>query len=412
MSMIASRTSRLFAAAAVIARRDYVATVWSRSFLLFLLGPLIAALAGVGLGKVGAQTDGVALQPIIVMVVGAADQTPLKTSFDRLNNRIDDLPTFQFVVPNASSDAQTQALLSDPKRNIALVVTGWPKAPHITGSRKQVDALSPMVRLVMEDTVANQTLARLGTSRPPIEIGFSTVDPVAGKSSASRYVLARGAQTILFVLTILLAGMLLSNLVEEKSNKVIEVLAAAVPVDAIFLGKLMAMLGVSLTGITVWGLLLTGGIVAAFQGATMPQPGTGWPLFIALGAAYYVTNYMILGGLFLGIGSQAATVRDVQTLSMPITMAQIAIFGASSSVVNDLDTPLGLLAAVFPLTSPLTMIARAAQESALWPHLLALGWQGLWVVIIIRFAARRFRTGVLKSGAPKSGWFGRTKVQI
>ena len=46
--------------------------------------------------------------------------------------------------------------------------------------------------------------------------------------------------------------MLLSQLIEEKSNKVIEVLAAAVPVDAIFLGKLFAMLAMSLVGITVW----------------------------------------------------------------------------------------------------------------------------------------------------------------
>ena len=122
-------------------------------------------------------------------------------------------------------------------------------------------------------------------------------------------------------------------------------------------------------------------------------------------------NYMILGGLFLGIGSQAATVRDVQTLSMPITMAQIAIFAAGSSVVNDLDTSMGLLAAVFPLTSPLTMIARAAQEGMFWPHLLALGWQAMWVVLIVRFAARRFRTGVLKSGSPKSGWFRRKKSE-
>ena len=54
------------------------------------------------------------------------------------------------------------------------------------------------------------------------------------------------------MLTMLLAGMLLSNLVEEKSNKIIEVLAAAVPIDAIFLGKLFAMLAVSLVGIAVW----------------------------------------------------------------------------------------------------------------------------------------------------------------
>ena len=56
----------------------------------------------------------------------------------------------------------------------------------------------------------------------------------------------------MFVLTILLAGMLLSQLIEEKSNKVIEILAAAIPVDAIFVGKLFAMLAISLLGIAVW----------------------------------------------------------------------------------------------------------------------------------------------------------------
>ena len=53
-----SRLGTLFRAARVIARRDYVATVWSRSFLLFLLGPLIAALAGGVVGKISTQTEG------------------------------------------------------------------------------------------------------------------------------------------------------------------------------------------------------------------------------------------------------------------------------------------------------------------------------------------------------------------
>lgn len=412
MTMSTNRTRRLIEAASVIARRDYVATVWSRSFLLFLLGPMIAALFGGLLGQVGNRTDSAALQPIIVAVADAPAEASLKASYQRLDARIDDFPKLQFVRPAGSGPAQTTALLADTTRNVALVVTGWPAAPRITGPRRQIDKLSPSVQLMMEESLSDAALARLGGARPRVDLATTVVSPSGGTTSTNRYVLARAAQTILFVLTILLAGMLLSNLVEEKSNKVIEVLAAAVPVDAIFLGKLIAMLGVSLTGITIWGSLIGGGVAAAFQGGAIPYPATGWPIFIALGAAYYIMNYMILGGLFLGIGSQAATVRDVQTLSMPITMAQIAIFAAGSAVVNDLDKPMGLLAAFFPLTSPLTMIARAAQDGVLWPHLLALVWQGLWVYLIVRFAARRFRTGVLKSGAPKTGWFGRKKAEV
>ncbi|MBA3896146.1 MAG: ABC transporter permease, partial [Sphingomonadaceae bacterium] len=60
-------------------------------------------------------------------------------------------------------------------------------------------------------------------------------------------------------------------------------------------------------------------------------------------------------------------------------------------------------AAILPISSPLTMVARAAQEPALWPHAAALAWQALWVALIVRFAARRFRIGVLKSGTPIRG---------
>ena len=68
-------------------------------------------------------------------------------------------------------------------------------------------------------------------------------EQAAGNLRAIRRVLAQSGQMLIFMVTLMLATLLLSDLVEEKSNKVIEVLAAAVPLDAVFLGKLIAMLG-------------------------------------------------------------------------------------------------------------------------------------------------------------------------
>jgi len=65
-----------------------------------------------------------------------------------------------------------------------------------------------------------------------------------------------------------------------------------------------------------------------------------------------------------------------------------------------------LIAAVFPLSSPMVMLARAAQEPELWPHVLALCWQAVWVVAILRLGAHLFRKTVLKSG-PRTRWFRR-----
>jgi ABC-2 type transport system permease protein len=144
-------------------------------------------------------------------------------------------------------------------------------------------------------------------------------------------------------------------------------------------------------------------------GIPLPLPAMGWPLFITLGAAYYIMNYMLLGGAFIGIGAQANSAREVQTLSMPITMSQLAVFALASATVNESTGALATFAAIFPLSSPLAMLGRAAQDATIWPHLVALVWQGLWVAIIVRFAAKRFRSGVLKSGGPKRSWFKRYK---
>jgi ABC-2 type transport system permease protein len=209
----------------------------------------------------------------------------------------------------------------------------------------------------------------------------------------------RAAQVLLFLLTMLLAGMVLSNMVEEKTNKIIEVLAAAVPVDAIFLGKLLAMLAMSFVGIAVWGTTAIGGYLL-FVGTSfpLPPPAVGWPLFVLFGLAYFATAYILLGSLFIGIGAQASTVREVQTLSMPITMCQVLIFFFASYAVNRMGEAPEIAAAIFPFSSPFAMIARAAQSPALWPHALAIAWQLLWAGVIMRIGVRLFRRNVLKSG--------------
>ena len=114
-------------------------------------------------------------------------------------------------------------------------------------------------------------------------------------------------------------------------------------------------------------------------------------------------NYLLLGAVFLGIGAQASTVREVQTLSMPVTMAQVLIFG-------------------FAAPRRLTRFVRGAGRRGL-PLVLAAGddrprrrgagtvapfaallWQSSGSALILRFGARLFRKTVLKSGPRRRRW--------
>jgi ABC-2 type transport system permease protein len=386
-----SDTTRLslFEAARVVARRDFHAILFSRAFFFFLLGPLFPLAIGALAGGIGGQVQREAVSNVVALAMSADDNAAMMAASQTL------APQVGYALPQFAQDTSGDppaAVLKRPGANYAAVVTGTLAAPRVTAPADQIERWKGPVALIAA------TAAGSSPSTFPDVAG----DPVATSTAAARTDRIRTAQAgqlLLFLLMMLLAGMVLSNLVEEKANKVIEVLAAAIPMDAVFLGKLFAMLGVSFVGIAVWATF--GGVVSLAAGSAMPQlpePALGWPLFITLGIAYFALGYLLLGSLFLTIGGMAATVREVQTLSMPITMAQLLVFFLAASAITRPGSALELAAAVFPLSSPFAMLARAAQSEALWPHALALGWQALCVALFVRFGAMLFKRRVMKSG--------------
>ena len=125
--------------------------------------------------------------------------------------------------------------------------------------------------------MAGRASAKVATDYP--EVAVVVTNTSIAKVRTGQVYTAQGAQVLLFLLTMLLAGMVLSNLVEEKGNKIIEVLAAAIPMDAMFMGKLFAMLAVSLVGIAVWGTAIGSIVLAGAKNMpAMSAPAVGWPL--------------------------------------------------------------------------------------------------------------------------------------
>jgi ABC-2 type transport system permease protein len=113
---------------------------------------------------------------------------------------------------------------------------------------------------------------------------------------------------------------------------------------------------------------------------------------------------MLLGALFLGIGGQASNIREIQSLSMPVTFLQLMVLVLAMQAIGGAGDAWAMAAYIVPFSSPLAMLALAAESPALWPHLAALAWQAFWVVIIIRLSASLFRKTVLKSGARRGFW--------
>ena len=392
--------NRLVDAALVIARRDFIATIFSRTFLLFLFAPLIAAGFGLLIGKVTENADREARRPVVALVTELRTVEALQGAWQRLVPAFGEeaLPELRRVDPAEDVDAQIAGLLADPESRVSAVFTGTLARPVLRGPQSALDATGETLRLIVADARRGTGLAGAGIADSEVELTAITTGQSAGNLERVRRDLARGGQVLIFLLTMILAGLMLSNLVEEKSNKVVEVLAAAVPLDAIFLGKLLAMLGVSLVAITIWGGVALFGWFFIERFVSSPVgPAVGWPAFCVLILVYFVTNYLLLGAVFLGVGGQANSMREVQTLSMPVTFAQVAIFFLGSVAITDPGSPMATAAYLVPFSAPLAMAGEAALSPTLWPHAVSLAWQLLWTVIVIRFTSRLFRRRVLKS---------------
>ena len=394
-------TGRLstFRAALVVARRDFTAILLSRSFIFFLVGPLFPVLVGALAGGIGAKVQQSTDRPALGIAMEAADVDAMLQArailAPRAGHAIPDFVVLKRLQPGERFDPLVA--LKGKDTNLAAIATGSPASPILTGPAGRIAAWQGPVSMV-----AAQALGDGPRTWPDVALSGTATSKADQRNDRLRT--AQAGQMLLFLLTMLLAGMVLSNLVEEKGNKIIEILAAAIPMDAVFLGKLFAMLGVSLVGIGVWALAGTGiGLIAGPLLEGLAAPAVGWPLFLVLGVAYFSMAYLLIGSVFLAIGSMATTVREVQTLSMPATMLQLIVFFIASFAMAQPGSMVELGAIIFPFSSPFAMLARAAQDPALWPHAAAIAWQALCVLLLVRGGAKLFRSRVMQSGPPGRG---------
>jgi ABC-2 type transport system permease protein len=388
-----------------IARRDFVATVFTPIFLLFLFAPVIMGSFG-AIGGLGAASvaDGSSDKTRIVAIVPRGDaaamteaDTRLRAAFRRADEQPPQLAT---IAPGVDPAAQAEAEFSSKDYDASAVLYGPLDRPTILYGPRG-DRTANYLALL-----ASQTLAagKLGGALPRVEASKRQVSretPSASGQHQSAFFAVFG----IFFLTLFLSGQVVGTMAEERNNKVIEVLAAAVPLESVFLGKLIGMFGVAVLFVAFWG-----GVIAQIGSFLPPEaapalaelvPAVGLPTFAILFGIYFTMAYLLLGSVFLGIGAQASTMREIQMLSLPITILQVAMFALATAAASRPGTWVATVAELIPLSSPFAMAGHAANSPALWPHLAAIAWQIMWVAIFITVGARLFRRGVLQSGSAK-----------
>jgi ABC-2 type transport system permease protein len=208
---------------------------------------------------------------------------------------------------------------------------------------------------------------------------------------------------ILYMVIILPAGVLVNAITDEKKNRVMEVLMTSVSTRQMITGKILALavLGLLQTALWVgvmWAVIRFGGRPLSIPpGFTVPTPIVFWTLI------YFLGGYAIYGAALAGLGALAPDFKDTRGATMILLSPLILAYMFNMAIILRPDGPVALALSLFPLSSPISMIARmAATDVPVWQGALAAALQLLAAILIVRFVSRLFRTQHLLSGQPFS----------
>lgn len=261
--------------------------------------------------------------------------------------------------------------------------------------------------LMTEIGMPRETLDRIVALKASLE-GFrpDRVSEEAALTVEDRVETALPAALTYMLLVIIfgVGNLLLTNTIEERSNKIVEILLSSVTANQLMMGKL---LGIAAVGLTMPSIFLIGGAVAAASsgGETNVAGLAMSTLFssnlLAIYLFYFLCAYLIFAMIFLAIGAMSNSLQDAQSYMGPV---MLVVFAPLPFMVMVFQNPNGLVASILtwiPIYTPYAVMMRAAADPPLWEIIGATALMLAFTVFLMRVMGRIFRQAILQAAPPK-----------
>lgn len=413
----------------LIIEREYLTRVRRKSFVVMtILGPLlfvgvfaiIAFLASVNKdNKVIAVYDETSLfvdtfKSDLETEYKYYPTTGIKTVIDSVEaNKYYGLIHIPLKSNNLDSIASSVEFLSDD-------------IPSLTVTRAINNAI--------EDKIRELKLVKLGTSveivsraSVDVKMRFVNYKGELKDSSNSKILIAIGAFSgILIYMFIFVYGVqVMRSVIEEKTNRIIEVIISSVKPFELMMGKIIGAALVGLTQFLLWAIFST-----VFMGFAKSHFGIDRPTTMVEGAApeinnkmqelmisileidytlilgaflfFFLGGYLLYSALFAAIGSAVDAEVDTQQFMLPITLPLIIAMYSGFMVLENPHGPVAFWLSMIPLTSPIVMMARIPFDVPVWELMLSAGLLIIGFVMTTLLAAKIYKTGILMYGKKAS----------
>lgn len=412
----------------LITKREYLSRVSKKSFIIMtLLGPVLIALFYGALIYITIN-DGIGSEEKKIAV------------FDRSGKfgQLEDQGTLHFELMSGNPDS-----LGDKSEFF-----GWLMIPPADswGSKPAFDFYSEnslsiqhrsQIENAFESLLQQESMEKAGLSqsfidslKTDVQVESFRVDE-SGNSEVAKTEINTAiglAMSFAIYMFIFLYGVqVMRGVIEEKTNRIVELIVSTVRPFELMLGKVLGIALVGLTQMLIWivlSLVLISVVMAGIGLQDLPvqemsqQAGSpagfsssmlsaflslNFPLILGGFLFYFLGGYLTYSALFAAIGSAVDTETDTQQFMLPITLPLVFAIALSTSVLmRDPNGSMAVWLSMIPLTSPVAMMMRIPFEPPLWQVGLSMFLLAVFFVFTIWLAGRIYRTGILMYGKKPS----------
>ncbi|MDD2633584.1 MAG: ABC transporter permease [Bacteroidales bacterium] len=423
----------------IIIRREYLTRVRKKSFLIMtLLGPILMASVYVLPIYLTTLSDEVKVVQVLDESGAFVDQfrntndfifTPIDKGFEQAKQ--------DFA---ASGD---YGLLYIPKTELSVPVTG------IFYSTQQPSAdITTHIKIVMKREVESLKLQSYGVDpevlrgiQSSIVLSTIKIDESGAEEKSSMEIslgLSIFAALLIYLFIFIFGSQVMRGVIEEKTNRIIEVIISSVKPFELMMGKIVGVALVGLTQFMLW-IVLTLFIIGIFMASMGSEMAAGTQQMmttqgkvlsqeqlsqmaqqdqdsgmaaeiiegfqsidagVMLGSFlfYFLFGYLLYGALFAAIGSAVDNETDTQQFMLPITAPLILSMVMLGFIVGNPNGPVAFWLSIIPFTSPVIMMARIPFGVPVWQVWLSMGVLVLGFLATTWLAAKIYRTGILMYG--------------
>ena len=433
----------------LIIRREYMTRVRKKSFIIMtLVTPLLFALIFIipalvmsnkdkDFKKIAVIEDG---SDLFRNVIPNTDDTEFDylsgVKLNDIKNNFSDLGYYGvlYISPQLITTPNAIQLISKKQPPIGLL-------DHISGSLEKEIERQKLLAYNIENL--DEILRSINTS---VKVQTIKMDEKGGTKETSTGVsmaLAYIGGFLMYMLVFMFGSMVMRGVIEEKTNRVVEVIVSSVKPVQLMMGKIIGIALVGLTQFALW-VVLTLAIVTVVKSNILPKetmeqiqqlpqtfaeadqgaaaaniPATEaqfsefqqilanamnqpWGLIIFSFVFYFLTGYLLYASLFAAIGSAVDNETETQQFMLPVTIPIILALVVAMGTMQNPESSLSFWFSLIPLTSPIVMMARIPFDVPPWQIALSMGLMLLTIFGSVWMAAKIYRTGILMYGKKSS----------